>query len=993
MTTPSDEERRPLSIEAFRQNLAGKQNKLYWRSLNELANHKDFEDLVRQEFPRHASLLDSLNRRDFLKVLGASLALAGLAACAPRQNEKIIPYVKPPEELIPAKSVYYASAMVQDGYAKGVLIETTMGRPIKVEGLPGHPDSQGSTDVFMQASLLDLYDPDRVKQVTNQGTPSTWQDFTSALSGMVGQGEGLRIVTGPVTSPSLAGQLTALLERYPQARWVSYSPVKPVGVQSGAALALGRPLDAVYNFRNADVILSLDCDFLLTEPGHLRYSRDFIQRHQPVSAGGTMSRLYVVESTFSLTGSNADHRLSLKPAQVETFARALAARLGVSGVPAPAGETPGQAWLDPLAADLQRVGAAALVLAGERQPAVVHALALAMNQVLSSIGSTVNLVAPVEFAPPEPTLTLNALVDELNNGQVNTLLILDGNLAYAAPADLSFGEAMKNARQTIYLASHLDETAQQATWVIPAAHYMEMWGDARAFDGTVSLIQPVIEPLYGGKSAYELLAAVLGQADAKGLDLLRQYWQAAQLEGGDFDRAWQDALSRGILPNTAFPAEGGTLDFSGATLGAAAAAEEDGLVLVFEPDPTIWDGRFANNAWLQELPKPLTKLTWDNAALLSPQTAAKLGVANEDLVELRLRGRSVRAPVVLQPGLAEDVVVVTLGYGRSAGGQTLEGTGFNAYALRSAEAPWFDRGLEVVKTGETYRMAATYEHWTMENRDLVRSATLEEYQANPGFAHHEVEGGNATLYGEEMDNTAKYAWGMSINLNACIGCNACMVACQSENNIPTVGKDQVMRGRDMHWLRIDRYYEGEVERPHVFFEPVPCMHCEKAPCEPVCPVAATSHSAEGINEMTYNRCVGTKYCSNNCPYKVRRFNFYKYADDMTASLRPMRNPDVSVRNRGVMEKCTYCVQRVNEARIQAEVEGRDIRDGEIQTACQQACPTQAIIFGNINDGNSQVRKRKELPLNYGLLEELGTQPRTTYLARVTNPNPNLPERG
>ncbi len=986
MTSHSAEEHRPTNLSEFRQSLAKKQNKVYWRSLNELAGRDDFDELVRQEFPRQAGLLDSLNRRDFLKVLGASLALAGLAACAPRETEKIVPYVKPPEQMVPSKSVYYASAMVQDGFAKGVLIETSMGRPIKVEGLPGHPDSRGATDIFMQASLLDLYDPDRLKQVTMQGAASSWEDFLAALGEMVGDGAGLRILTGPVTSPSLAAQIEALLGQYPGAKWVSYSPVGHANARAGAVLAFGQPLSAVYNFQNADVIVSLDCDFLFSEPGHLRYSGDFIQRHQPISAGGTMSRLYVVEPGFSLTGSNADHRLAVRPAQVEAFARALAEKLGIGGA-APTGDVPGQEWLDPLVDDLRRAGAGALVLAGERQPPVVHALAHAMNQALGAFGKTVNLVPGLTFTTAEPVPTLNGLVDELNSGQVNTLVILDGNPAYTAPADLGFGEAMQKAANRVYLGHLADETAALSTWVIPAAHYMEMWGDARAFDGTISLVQPVIEPLYAGKSAYELLAALGGQGDVKGFDLVRQYWQG-QLEGDNFDIAWQEALSKGILPNSAVAAENAVPTVSESAFGASQAQpDQSGLAIIFDPDPTLWDGSFANNAWLQELPKSLSKLTWDNAALVGLQTAQKLGLNEEDLVTLTLRGRTVEAPVWVLPGLPEDVVAVSLGYGRTAGGKVLEGTGFNAYALRDSSAPWFDTGLALAKTGGTYKLAATRDHWSMENRDLVRSATFEEYQANPGFAH-EIEENLPTLYGEHEYNG--YSWGMSINLSACIGCNACVVACQSENNIPTVGKDQVTRGREMHWLRIDRYFEGETDQPNVFYEPVPCMHCDNAPCEPVCPVEATSHSAEGINEMTYNRCVGTRYCSNNCPYKVRRFNFYKYTNEEAASLRAMRNPDVTVRSRGVMEKCTYCVQRVNQARIQAEIEGRPIQDGEVKTACQQACPTQAIIFGDMNNTESQVRRLKELPLNYGLLEELGTRPRTTYLARVTNPNPLIP---
>jgi molybdopterin-containing oxidoreductase family iron-sulfur binding subunit len=515
---------------------------------------------------------------------------------------------------------------------------------------------------------------------------------------------------------------------------------------------------------------------------------------------------------------------------------------------------------------------------------------------------------------------------------------------------------------------------------------MEMWSDARAFDGTLSIIQPVIEPLYGGKSHHELVAALLGQPDVKGYDLVRAYWQA-QTTGTTFESDWRDALSKGFLPGQT--SGGGpmpTLETS--ALGTAPTAPAGELEIQFVPDETVWDGRYANNAWLQELPKPFTKLTWDNAALFSPATAQRLGLSDGTLVRLSLRGRSVDAAAYIQPGQADDTVILSLGYGRKTGGKVLNGLGFNAYALRDSTAPWFD-SVEVSKTGGTYALAATHEHWSMENRSLIRSADLEEYNTNPTFAQ-EGEGEQVTLYGEWPK--PGYAWGMSINLNTCIGCNACVVACQAENNIPVVGKDQVRRGREMHWLRIDRYYSGSPNRPTYAFQPVPCMHCENAPCEVVCPVEATSHSAEGINEMTYNRCVGTRYCSNNCPYKVRRFNFYKYNDFTTEKLKALRNPDVTVRERGVMEKCTYCVQRVNETRIQAEVDGRTIQDGDVKTACQQACPTSAIIFGNINDQGAQVTKLKTTPLNYALLGDLGTKPRTTYLAKVRNPNPNIKEQ-
>jgi molybdopterin-containing oxidoreductase family iron-sulfur binding subunit len=984
MTHEQHADRKMLDLAAMRRRLAGKTGKTYWRSLSELAESEDFEQLVRQEFPRQAGLLDSLNRRDFLKVLGASLALAGLTACVPQETEKIVAYVKPPEELVPGKSIYFASAMVQDGYAKGVLIETTTGRPIKVEGNPQHPASLGASDIFMQASILELYDPDRAKQVLSGGAAATWADFTAAAAGW-GQGN-LRILSGPVTSPSLAAQIQAVLDANPQAAWYQHSPVGRANTLGGAELAFGQPFEPVYDFGAADVVLSLDCDFLFMEPGHIAYSRAFMERHQPISAQGVMNRLYVVESSATLTGSNADHRLGVKPSQVEPFARALAARLGVAGVQAPAGNVTGAEWLEPLAADLRRAGARALVCAGERQPPVVHAIAHAINAALGAAGSTVRMVGPNAAVPGAD---LRELVDELNAGGVDTLVILEGNPAYTAPADLDFAAAMQRAANRVYLGYYPDETAALATWFIPAAHDMEKWGDARAFDGTVSIIQPVIEPLFGGKSAYEVLAALQGQAGAAGYDLVRAFWQD---QGGLDDRAWRRALSQGAGLTAPAVNAGGQLAGAPALTGTippgTAGAAAGDLEIVFEPDYSVWDGRFSNVAWLQELPKPMTKLTWDNAASFSPATAERLGLAQDAVVALTLDGRSVEAAVFVQPGQPDDVVTVSLGYGRTAGGKVQEAAGFNAYAIRTSQAPWFAAGLDVQQTGRTYPLVTTQHHWLMEDRELVREATLAEYEEHPDFAQHYKEG-QPSLYPDW--EYPSYAWGMTINLNTCIGCNACVVACQSENNIPTVGKDQVARGREMHWIRVDTYYEGGPDRPRVAYQPVPCMHCEKAPCEPVCPVAATSHSAEGINEMTYNRCVGTRYCSNNCPYKVRRFNFFKYVDDESLTLRALRNPDVTVRSRGVMEKCTFCVQRINEARINAEVEGRQITDGEVKTACQQACPTNAIVFGDINDQGSQVRQLKDTPLNYALLDELGTQPRTTYLAKVRNPNPAIPE--
>jgi len=1017
MTIDSHEEGRPLDLASFRQQLATRKGREYWRSLNELAESEEFEEAVRQEFPRQAVLLGSLNRRDFLKVLGASLALAGLTACVPQNAGKILPYAVPPEALVPGKPVFFATAMPFGGYGQGVLAKSEMGRPIKVEGNPRHPVTQGASNLFMQASILDLYDPDRAKSVTNQGQPSTWDDFVAAVGAAAGAnaGAGLRILTGTVTSPSLAEQLNAILAQFPQAKWHQYDPVGRDTVRAGAALAFNQPVDVHYRFDLADVILSLDSDFLFREPGSVKYGRDFSARRQPTQSDTPLSRLYVVESSLTLTGSNADHRLGVKPSQVEGFARALAARLGIDAGGAGGEGVPGENWLDALAADLQSAGEAALVVAGERQPAAVHMLAHAINEALGAVGNTVVYTDPVELSPVDQLASLRELASDLDGGQVDLLVILGGNPVYSAPADLSFAEAMPKAGTSVYLGMYADETAALATWHVPAAHFLEMWGDIRAVDGTVSIIQPLIEPLYGGKSPQELLAALSGQGTASGYLMLREYWQAniaggvqptpsageeqptpsadetqpAPSAGGDFETVWQQALSDGMLPNTSLAATSAPLQVNLAALPGAAAAPNESLEVVFEPDPTIWDGEFANNAWLQELPKPLTKLTWDNAALFSPQTAEGLGLQEYDLVELSLRGRSVTAAVFIQPGQPVGVVTLSLGYGRAQGGNVLAGTGFNANAIRTSEAPWFDSGLEVRKTGGTYQLVTTRDHTSMENRNLVRSATLEEFMQHPAFAQ-EGEGELPSLY--DPVQYPGHAWGMAINLNTCIGCNACVIACQAENNIPTVGKDQVDRSREMHWLRIDRYFKGSPESPEVFFEPVPCMHCENAPCEPVCPVEATSHSAEGLNEMTYNRCVGTRYCSNNCPYKVRRFNFYKYVDDVSEPLKALRNPDVSVRSRGVMEKCTYCVQRITAARVQAEVEGRTIQDGEIRTACQQACPTNAIVFGDINDANSQVRQLKETPLNYALLGELGTRPRTTYLAKVKNPNPAMVEQ-
>ncbi|HEX9013218.1 MAG TPA: 4Fe-4S dicluster domain-containing protein, partial [Anaerolineaceae bacterium] len=622
---------------------------------------------------------------------------------------------------------------------------------------------------------------------------------------------------------------------------------------------------------------------------------------------------------------------------------------------------------------------------GSRQPPAVHALAHAMNQALGNVGQTVTYTAPVQAYTANPFASLLKLAQDLDAGAVEALIILNCNAAYSAPRDIPFTRLISKAKFSAYLGTHADETAAACQWHVPAAHYLEMWGDARATDGTASIIQPLIEPLYAGKSPHELIAALGGKTDAKGYDLVRAYWQT-QLTNGDFEHNWQQALSDGIVAGSAFPAV--TVSPSGGGIPASGPAGQ-GLELVFEPDPTVWDGSFANNPWLQELPKPLTKLTWDNAALFSPATAERLGLADQDVVELHYKGITLEAPVLILPGQPDESVCITLGYGRSRGGKVLAGSGYNASSLRTIDAPWFGDGLEVKKTGQAYLLATTRDHWSMEGRNLVRDATLEEFKSNPAFTGEE-QAKPPSLY-PDVQRQSTHAWGMAINLSTCIGCNACVLACQAENNIPVVGKSEVLNNREMQWLRVDRYFKGGLDKPEVLFEPVPCMHCEDAPCEPVCPVGATTHSVEGLNEMTYNRCVGTRYCSNNCPYKVRRFNFYQYVDSSIETFKAQRNPDVTVRNRGVMEKCTYCVQRITRARIQSEIAGVPLKDGDLKTACQQACPTNAIVFGDINDPASQVSQAKAQPMNYALLGELGTRPRTTYLGKIRNPNPLIQE--
>jgi len=996
-------------IQALRAKLQGTRGREYWRSLEAVAETPEFKEYLHREFPQNASeWLDPVGRRGFLKLMGASLALAGVTACTRQPEETIVPYVRQPEELVPGKPLFFATAMPFAGSGVGLLVESHEGRPTKIEGNPDHPSSLGATDLFAQAAILGLYDPDRSQTITHLGEIRTFDAFGAAMQSVLApqqgsKGAGIRILTDTVASPTLGAQLQEFLTRFPQAKWVQWEPFGRHNTREGSRVAFGDYADPQYAVEKADVILSLDADFLCAGNGGLKHARAFASRRRIEGNRAELSRFYAVESTPTNSGSKADHRLPMKASEIESFARAIAAAVGVAGAGSATAPQAAQRWMGPLVKDLQAARGRSLVIAGDGQSPAVHALAHAMNAALGNVGTTVSYTATAEVRPTNQRAALQELVGEMNAGTVSLLVILGANPVYAAPADLKFVDAMQKVALRVHLGLYHDETAAQCHWHIPETHFLEMWSDVRGHDGTVSIVQPLIAPLYGGRSVHEVMSALSEGGIRSGYDIVRSFWMSSAT--GDtttspqpntsgaavtssFDLGWRKWLHDGVVPNTAFPTK--TVTVQAALPAATAAAGNSGeLDVVFRPDPTVYDGRFANNTWLQELPKSLTKLTWDNAALIAPQTADRLMLVSGDVVELKQGNATVTIPVWLAPGQAADTLTLHLGYGRTRAGRAANEIGFNVNPLRTMAAQDATR-VQLVKTGDNYELACTQDHWSLEGRNIVRETTVEHFEKEPNFAkqmeHQPING--LTMY-PNYDYSKGYQWGMTIDQNVCTGCNSCVVACQAENNVPVVGKSQVLNGREMHWLRLDRYYTGDIDNPGTYHQPMPCQQCETAPCEVVCPVAATTHNAEGLNDMVYNRCVGTRYCSNNCPYKVRRFNFLLYADFNTPSLKLMRNPDVTVRSRGVMEKCTYCVQRINQARVAAKLEDREIRDGDVVTACQAACPTDAIIFGNINDPNSQVSKRKASPLNYPLLAELNTRPRTTYLAVVRNPNTEL----
>ncbi len=983
--------------------------KIYWRSADHVAGTSEFHEFVTREFPQGADeLLDPVSRRSFISLMGASVAFAGLGtACVRRPVEKIIPYAKRPEDLLPGLPQYYATTFNVSGMVTGLVVESNDGRPTKIEGNKLHPASAGATGSLEQGAVLSLYDPDRTVRVLKGGAESEWPAFDADwnerfVALRAKGGEGLLVVHEATRSPAHAAMIAQLAEALPKATIVEWDPVSGEQTLAATRLAYGQALEPVYRLERADSIVAVDADLLGSSPFHLRYGRDWASRRHPEGPGG-MNRVWAVEPVFTVTGGAADHRLRIRAGEAGTFLRALAAELQQRGVSLPAGVAAASdafpaAFVQTLAKELAGKRGRSVIAVGTHQPAEVQAIALALNEALGNVGETVRFAAAPHAPSKSQVEGIAAAAKALDAGKVDTLVILGGNPAFDAPADLGFGAAMAKAKHRIHLAEAPNETSLLADWVLPQTHFLEEWGDATALDGTYSVVQPLIQPIWDGRSKVELLSQLAG-APKKGYEIVHGHFLATQ--GGEAE--WRKALHDGVhggaqLVEASFQA--GAVSAAAAKVARPAAASADSLDLVFTVDHKVFDGRFSNNGWLQELPDSMSKLTWSNAAMLSPATAKALGLETNQMVRIEQGGRSLDAGVWVQPGLADNTVAIALGYGRKHAGRVGTGRGFDAYGLRATDSLWMASGAKLSRIAGTALLPTTQDHQSMEGRPLVREQTAKEYAANPTYAQTLVKGPRSLALWKSHEYVGQQ-WGMSIDLNSCIGCNGCMIACQAENNIPVVGPEQVRMGRQMHWIRIDRYFASstddpsDLSEPEVVHQPVSCVQCEDAPCENVCPVAATVHSKDGgLNDMIYNRCIGTRYCSNNCPYKVRRFNFFDWHQEGEGALTDVSqlrfNPDVTVRTRGVMEKCTYCVQRINVAKRDTKLRGSEIvPDGAIVPACAQACPTEAIVFGDINDPNSRVSKSKAQPRSYEMLGELGTKPRTSYLARIRNPNPEM----
>ena len=1072
----------------LKEKILGQNGKQYWRSVEEFVDAPEFEEFVKYEYPEQAEEWDkSLSRRNFVKVMGASLAFAGLSGCVIQPAEQIVPYVSTPDGVIPGTPQFFATSMSLGGVSTGLLARSNDGRPTKIEGNPDSPSSLGATDVYAQASLLNLYDPDRSKEILYRGSSKTWKGFMTEVRAKVEEigngGEGISFLTETVTSPALIDQFKRLQVELPNAKWHQYEPVNNDNAMEGAKKAFGSPAQAVYKFDKAERILSLDADIF--SGFNVRYIKDFAKGRALSEEKKEMNRLYAVETTTTLTGAKADHRISVKPSQMAEVAKAIAAALGVSG--ASSNYSDNKPWIDEMAKDLKEHQGKSLVVVGNNQPAIVHALAHAMNSTLGNIGQTVDFIEPLAANSDKTQKEqLGELVKDIDDGNVKMLVVLGANPVYNAPADLKFDrERIDKVPFRVHFGEYLDETGILSHWHVSAAHYLESWADTVAYDGTVSIAQPLVKPLYDSKSIYEVLQLFFKEDfEKKDLAIVQEFWQKQNLKAAppagstqpaapattdsddadsndsapaatpvptpapstngasapkSFEDNWKKVIHDGFVAGSQASTKSVTVNTAFLSESEEAQSGNGTYEISILPDPSVYDGRFANNGWLQELPNPLNKVTWENVALISPATAEKLGINQDsryndfaggelgrafintkggnlesDLLEITYEGNKISkgVPAWIAPGQPDDVITIFLGYGRTRAGRVAglspkfkesgaPSIGYNAYEVQKSDAMWFGKG-DIVNTNVQTTVASTQIHFNIShesvgNRDILRTWSFEEYEEHlKGKPVDEAKVYKKSMYGNEFgDVYAKHdKWAMTIDLNSCVGCNACVLACQSENNIPVVGKEQVERSREMHWMRIDAYYSGnDINNPDgPDFQPVLCQQCEQAPCEVVCPVHATVHSAEGLNDMVYNRCIGTRYCSNNCPYKVRRFNFMLYQDWDTPQYKLMRNPEVTVRSRGVMEKCTYCTQRISAARIEAEKDGREIRDGEVVTACQSVCPTDAIVFGNQHDKDSQIAKTKKDHRNYALLNyELNTQPRTSYLTGVRNQNSAMPD--
>ncbi len=1020
--------------------------KQYWKSLDELNAAPEFKAFVEREFPEGASELGTnVSRRRFLQVMGAGMALAGVSGCKPirRPDQNILPYNKMPESLIPGVPQFYATTMSIGGAAVGLLVESHEGRPTKIEGNPKHPSSLGATGKYHQASVLGLYDPERTQVPVKSGVSSDWDSFWKDAEALfagykANGGAGLQFLSGYIASPSLADVKAHVLKTYPKAQWTTYEAVNRDTQAQGIKAVTGQALDPHYKYQNAKRVLSIDADFTEAESDHLKAAKAFTATRDPDLGTEKMSRLYMVESMFSPTGGAADHRLRVRPSQVANVLVLVAKELQAQGLDlgawgaevsalaadaATTGVKP--EYIKELAKDLLEAKGASVIVVGRYQPAVAHALGHVLNAALGNIGATVEYKPSVVVALNGETSSLEgitALATAMGAGQVETLVILDCNPAFATPADLDFAGKLAKVKHVINLGAETNETSSLSEWHLPMSNFLEEWSDGLGFDGTASIGQPLIQTMYASQGAAELLAGLSGYAQRHSHDIVKEYWRS-KLGGADFEHTWRQMLHDGIIPGTAH---------ASVTPGSAAGGfaklpalpQGKGTEIIFRHHPNLYDGRYANNAWLQELPDPVTKLTWDNAVYVSPKLADRLKISgmltaertgtrmgeyrSRPMVRVTVGGKSLEAVAWIVPGLSDETAVLQFGYGRRTVGKVGTGSGFNAYAIMNSASPFWAGDVSIEATGGDYEVGCTQDHWSLEGRPIVREKGLEVYEENKEEAFSEElwnehpvdpkDGLEKSLWTEASaakngdrgtyDFTQGQQWGMVIDLNTCTGCNTCLLACTAENNIPVVGKEQILRGREMHWIRLDRYFTGDVDNPEMVFQPMTCQQCENAPCEEVCPVAATVHSHEGLNDMAYNRCVGTRYCSNNCPYKVRRFNFFNYTNQWkNSTLAMQKNPDVTVRFRGVMEKCTYCTQRINRARIQWKNKGSEtIPDGAVTPACAQACPTDAIVFGNINDPESRVAKLKKHPRNYGVLRDLNTKPRTTYLGRVRNPN-------